>query len=58
MSNDVLITSMNKCLFNFWGESNCITPATICVILFFTGILLIALSIIQKNKHKVEKEDV
>ena len=41
MSNTILIDSMNKCLFNFWGESNCITPATIILIVGVTGILFL-----------------
>ena len=59
MSNTILIDSMNKCLFNFWGESNCITPATIILIIGVTGILMLVLSIIIKisNSQKSVKSE-
>ena len=59
MSNTILIDSMNKCLFNFWGESNCITPATIILIIGVTGTLMLVLSIIIKisNSQKSVKSE-
>jgi len=60
MSSRILIDSMNKCLFNFWGESNCLTPTTIISIIGISGILLLVLSfivpLISKNNKKTKND--